>query len=90
MLFVGDCNNGNIYKFSLNKNRTGFVFDDPNLQDLVLSELTTPDGQNKTESMEEILFGTGFGCITDLEFGPDGSLYVVSITDGVIYKITPK
>jgi len=41
------------------------------------------------ESMDEIIFGTNFGCITDVEFGPDGLLYVVSITNGIIYKILP-
>jgi len=89
MLFVSDCNNGNIYKFTLNESRTGFVFNDPNLQDLVLNRITTSDEQTKTESNKEILFGTGFGCISDLEFGPDGSLYVVSISHGNIYRITP-
>jgi len=89
MLFVSDCNNGNIYKFTLNESRTGFVFNDPNLQDLVLNRITTSDEQTKTESNKEILFGTGFGCISDLEFGPDGSLYVISISHGTLYRITP-
>jgi len=45
---------------------------------------------NKNENIEEILIGTGFGCITDIESGPDGFLYVVSLGDGVIYRILPK
>ena len=80
-LFVGDCNFGNLYKFELNSGRTGFVFDDPTLADKVI---------NASEGMEEIVFGTGFGCITDLEVGPDGFLYVVSLTHDAIYRITPK
>ena len=40
--------------------------------------------------MQEIGFGTGFGCITDLEVGPDGLLYVVSLSEGTIYRIMPK
>ncbi|MFZ8936931.1 MAG: PQQ-dependent sugar dehydrogenase [Nitrosopumilaceae archaeon] len=80
-LFVGDCNNGNIYKFELNENRDGFAFDEPFLQDKVV---------NANESLDEIIVGTGFGCITDIERGPDGFLYVVSLSDGVIYRITPK
>jgi len=80
-LFVGDCNFGNLYKFELNSDRTGFVFDDPALADKVI---------NAGEGMEEIVFGTGFGCITDLEVGPDGFLYVVSLTHDAIYRITPK
>ena len=80
-LFVGDCNFGNLYKFELNSDRTEFVFDDPALADRVI---------NAGERMEEIVFGTGFGCITDLEVAPDGSLYVVSLTHDAIYRITPK
>jgi len=26
---------------------------------------------------EEILFGTGFGIVTDIQTGPDGALYLV-------------
>ena len=39
--------------------------------------------------MDEILFGKNFGVITDMKFGPDGKLYVVSIMDGTIYRISP-
>ena len=79
-LFVGDCNNGNLYKFHLNSTRTGFVFTDSTLTDKVV---------NSGESMQEIIFGTGFGCISDVTVGPDGLLYVVSVSDGKIYQITP-
>jgi len=85
-LLVGDCNHGNIYRFELNQDRTGFVFNDPALADLVVNIIQT-NGESKKESMDEILFGTGFGCITDLEFGPDGFLYVASISSGAIYRI---
>ena len=37
-LFVGDYNNGRIYKFQLNSDRTGFVFSNPDLSDLVLDD----------------------------------------------------
>jgi glucose/arabinose dehydrogenase len=42
-----------------------------------------------TES-ESLQIGTGFGTTTDIEQGPDGNLYVVSITDNAIYKISRK
>lgn len=80
-LFVADCILGNLYKFELNSNRDGFIFDDPALADKVV---------NRNETMQEIGFGTGFGCITDLEVGPDGFLYVVSLSEGTIYRIMPK
>ncbi len=89
-LFVGDCNLGNVYKFTLNENRTSFIFNDPNLKDLVANTITLDDGTIGSESMQEILFATGFGCITDLEFGPDGLLYVVSIENSAIYRILPQ
>ena len=47
-------------------------------------------GENIIESLDEILFGDGFGCITDIKFGPDGNLYVVSLSDNIIYRIIPK
>jgi len=80
-LLVGDCQNGNIYEFKLNEERNGFIFESEGLQDNVL---------NNSDSMKEIIFGTGFGCITDLELGPDGMLYVVSIfPEGKIFRIVP-
>ena len=79
-LFVGDCNTGNLYKFELNENRNGFEFTNSFLQDNVV---------NKNESLDEIIIGTGFGCVTDIERGPDGFLYVVSLSEGIIYRILP-
>ena len=80
-VFVGDCNNGNLYRFELNGNRDGFVFKSPQLADNVVE---------RGESMDEIIFGTGFGCVSDVVAGPDGLLYIVSLSDGTIYRIAPK
>ena len=41
------------------------------------------------DDSEEIEFGDGYGCITDLEMGPDGFLYVTSLSHGKIYRIMP-
>jgi hypothetical protein len=79
-LFVGDCNNGHLYKFELNQNRDGFVFSNPDLQDNLV---------NENDSTDEIMLGTGFRCITDIEVGPDGFLYLVSHGERVIYRILP-
>ncbi len=79
-LFVGDCNNGNLYKFELNQNRDGLEFSSPELQDKVA---------NKNDSMDEIIIGTGFKCITDMETGPDGFLYLLSHGERTIYRILP-
>ena len=79
-LFVADYLFGTIYKFELNDARDGFLFNEPSLQDLILIE-----GDN----YNEIVFGTGFGRISDMKFGPDGSLYVASFFhNGALYKIS--
>jgi len=77
-LFVGDCNFGNIYKFKLNSDRNGFVLGHTSLKDLVVHE---------GDSLEEIHFGKGFGCITDIEF-KDEYMYIVSLTEGTIFRIS--
>ena len=79
-IFVGDFLNGFIYEFKLNEDRTGFIFENPQLKDLVA---------NGGDSLNEITFGMGFRGITDIEFGPDGFMYIVSIMDGKIYRILP-
>ena len=80
-VFVGDCQ-GHIYKFQLNTMRDGFIFENPDLSDLVL---------NIEDSNDEILFGKNFGCVTDVKYSSDGDLYVISyLNNGAIYKIKPK
>lgn len=78
-VFVGDCNNGNLYYFKLNSIRTGFIFNNADLTDNVL---------NEGESDNEILLGTGFGCITDIQEHQDGVLYVLSLGMGKIFKVS--
>ena len=79
-LFVSDYIFGKIYKFELNDSRDGFVFQDPSLQDLIFHE-----GYNS----DEIIFATEFGRISDMKFGPDGSLYVAShLSNGALFKIS--
>ena len=42
------------------------------------------------QEMNQLIFGTGFGGITDMEVGPDGYLYVLSFGKGILYRISPK
>jgi aldose sugar dehydrogenase len=37
---------------------------------------------------EPYVVGTGFGIITDIDQGPDGDLYVVSLGDGTVHRLT--
>ncbi|MFL6486685.1 MAG: PQQ-dependent sugar dehydrogenase [Nitrososphaera sp.] len=83
-LFVGDINNGNLYRFELNDNRTGIKF---NANDLH-GELADDVADNH-EELSQVLFGSGFeGGITDIETGPDGFLYILTF-NGSIYRILP-
>ena len=80
-LFVADTNNGTIYKFKLDESRNFFIFESPHLQDNVLDRMDNYD-------MDEIVFAQNFGIISDMKFGPDGALYVISLMEGKIYKIS--
>jgi glucose/arabinose dehydrogenase len=77
-MFVGDVKNGNIYHFKLNAYRTG----------LLLPPGPIADGiANTNDSINPILFGIGFGAITDIKVNPyDGYMYILTF-NGAIYKI---
>jgi glucose/arabinose dehydrogenase len=78
-ILVGDINLGNIYYFKLNQDRKSLDLD---------KGLTDKIAQSKDE-LSDVVFGHGFGGITDLEVGPDGLLYVLVYdkNDGRIYRI---
>jgi glucose/arabinose dehydrogenase len=75
---------GAIYRLRLSRNRKKVDVADPELAERVVDNLTKWD---PTET-ESILIGKGFGTTPDIVQGPDGNLYVVSITDGAIYRIS--
>jgi glucose/arabinose dehydrogenase len=82
-LFVGDINNGNLYFFELNENRTGIELYDNDLEEL------TDQVADDDQELSEIVFGIGFEeGITDVETGPDGFLYILTF-NGSIYRILP-
>ena len=79
-IFVSDITQGNIYHFDLTGNRTT----------LILNGLLADKVSNNSTENQDIIFGEGFGGISDLEVGPyDGYLYVVSLGHGSIYRIVP-
>ncbi|HYY40633.1 MAG TPA: PQQ-dependent sugar dehydrogenase [Nitrososphaera sp.] len=84
-IFVGDVNNGSLFFFKVNSNRTGLDFGSAaGLQDLV--------ADNSVE-LNAITIGTGFGGgtrggITDIQTGPDGYLYILTFA-GDLYRIVP-
>jgi aldose sugar dehydrogenase len=81
-ILVGAVHNGLIYHLKLNQEGN-----DPVLPPALAKRYV----QNPINSgTEDIVFGSGFGGITDLEVGPDGYLYVVSIGQGKVFRILPK
>ena len=82
-VFVGDINNGNLYFFEVNGNRTGVTFHDPRLLDLVAD----PVKEGEDSELSSLILGDGFGRITDIESGPDGLLYILTYEDGKIYRL---
>jgi glucose/arabinose dehydrogenase len=71
-LFVADFDDGNVYHFGLNQNRTELLM--PNG-----SSLADRIAQDPKE-LEETIFTKAPGGITDMELGPDGYLYILSLT----------
>jgi len=86
-LFVGASRptlaNGYLMRFDLAGNRRRLEFSDPRLDDRVADNSAKFDA---TES-ETLLFGTDFGVGTDIQTGPNGNLFVVSLSNGAIYEI---
>ena len=79
-MFVGDINNGNLYHFDLNKDRT----------DLYLREPLIDKIAHSPKELHKIVFGEGFGGITDIELGPDGLLYILSTKYDKIFRVIPR
>jgi glucose/arabinose dehydrogenase len=86
-LFVGAARDflegGQIFHLDLNSARTKIKVHDRRLRDRVA------DNVNKWEitESESLLFGRNFGVGTDLQAGPNGNLFVVSLSHGAIYEI---
>jgi aldose sugar dehydrogenase len=86
-LFVGAARTflegGPLFHFNLTGNRRKIAVDDPRLEDRVADNTCKFD---ITES-ESLLIGRNFGVGTDIQTGPNGNLFVVSLDQGAIYEI---
>jgi glucose/arabinose dehydrogenase len=71
-MFVGDFHSGNLYHFDLDEKRTS----------LSLEGLLEDKVASNSSDLEKVIFGNGFGGITDVEVGPDGYLYVLALNTG--------
>jgi glucose/arabinose dehydrogenase len=78
-IFVGDVDTGSLYNFKLNPQRTALLLN---------GELADKVADNPDES-NSVIFGKGFGVITDIQISPDdGYMYILNY-DGTIYRIVP-
>jgi glucose/arabinose dehydrogenase len=75
---------GYLFHFNLTGNRRNVAVDDPRLADRVADNLN----KHEITESESLLFGTGFGVVTDIQTGPNGNLYVVSLSQGTVYEIS--
>lgn len=89
-LFVGASRttllNGYLFRFKLTPDRKHFQFTDPLLNDRVADN---SDKFDVTES-ESLVAGRDFGVTSDIQTGPNGNVFVVSLINGAVYEIKAK
>jgi aldose sugar dehydrogenase len=74
---------GHLFRFILSGDRREIVVEDPRIGDRVA------DNRNKWEITESqtLLAGRNFGVGTHIETGPNGNVFVVSLSNGAVYEI---
>jgi glucose/arabinose dehydrogenase len=86
-LFVGaataNLRGGYLFHFNLTGNGRKIAVDDPRLEDRVADNLA----KHEITESESLLIGQDFGIVTDVKTGPNGNLFVVSLTNGAVYEI---
>ena len=90
-------NNGYLMIFRLSADRLQLQFADPRLADRVADNVPSagfPTGKFDPTESESLIIGSNFGISTDIQTGPDGNLYVVSLSTaaapavGAVYMIS--
>jgi len=74
---------GYLFQFKLTGDRKRVAVNGPGLEDHVADNAKRND---ITES-ESLLVGQDFGIVTDIKTGPNGNLFVVSLTKGAVFEI---
>ena len=86
-LFMGaatpNLEGGYLFHFNLTGNGRKVGVDDPRLEDGVADNLA----KHEITESESLLAGRNFGVATDVETGPNGNLYVVSLTGSAVYEV---
>jgi uncharacterized repeat protein (TIGR01451 family) len=75
--------NGFLFRFKFSNDRKHFKFTDPLLNDSVADNT---DKFDLAES-ETLAIGRDFGVATDIQTGPNGNVFVVSLLNGAVYEI---
>jgi len=81
-VFVGSVHNGHIYRFELNSQRNDIALPQILANKLIQNPINV--------GAQNVIFASGLGGVTDLTVGPDRYLYIVSISEGKIFRILPK
>jgi len=74
---------GHLFRMQLTGNRRQIAVDDPRLEDRVADNVAKFE---ITES-ESLLWGVRFGVVTDIRTGPNGNLFLVSLSKGEVFEI---
>lgn len=86
-LFMGaatpNLEGGYLFHFDLTADRMNFDLADPRLADGVADNLA----KHEITESESLLIGRNFGTLTEAEVGPNGNLFVISISNGAVYEI---
>ena len=78
-MLIADSNNGRIYHFELNGDRTALSLKGP-LKDKLAGTVN---------ELDDVIFSAVSGSITDLEIGSDGNLYIIAYGSGILYRVSP-
>ena len=86
-LFMGGARDflfsGHIFRFEVTGNRQKVGVDDPRIEDRVADNL----GKFEATESESLVWGQNFGLTTDILQGPNGNLFVLSLTHGALYEV---
>jgi aldose sugar dehydrogenase len=74
---------GHLFRFNLTPDRQRVAVDDSRIEDRVADNL----GKFEITESETLLIGRDFGVGTDIETGPNGNLFVVSLSNGAVYEV---
>src|SRR5213594_2887858 len=74
-----------LFEFTFDHSRRQFAFSDRKLRDKVDdNDYKFDEGES-----ESLVAGKNFGIVTNIVSGPDGNLYVTSLSNGTVYVIHP-